>query len=254
MEQQYGRSETRPDTHGTGPVVCYTLYGILYQQRKGRKMLECRNAAVIMALLCKGGEFCIWGWVERRIRANFQPLLQVASVKKQEVLAARRSRMQGARKTEAGLEYVSILPNFSRQIPQDSNKSASARQGPLTLQVCSISQIGIYESRSSIWPTETRSPDRSTQLLWKWIFIPIVWTTHWMWEQNSFSISCKSYSPPSISSKKVPSQRLTLISLLGGRCILLTTESMFQKGEQCGLEVVNYSYRAMQWKCMGLDR
>lgn len=59
MEQQYGRSETRPDTHGTGPVVCYTLYGILYQQRKGRKMLECRNAAVIMALLCKGGEFCI---------------------------------------------------------------------------------------------------------------------------------------------------------------------------------------------------
>lgn len=49
--------------------------------------------------------------------------------------------MQGAQKTEAELDYVSILPNFSRQIPQDSNKSASARQGPLTLQVCSISQI-----------------------------------------------------------------------------------------------------------------
>lgn len=59
MEQQYGRGETRPDAHGTGSVLCCTLYGILYQKLEGRKMLECRNAPVIMALLYKGGEFCI---------------------------------------------------------------------------------------------------------------------------------------------------------------------------------------------------
>lgn len=143
-------------------------------------MVECRIAPVIIALLYKGGEFWVWAWVERRIRANFQPPSQVACLRRQEVRATKRSRMQGAQKAETGLDYGFMLPKFSRQILQDSTKSASAREGALTLQVCFISQLGIRGSRSSFWPKETRSSDRSTQLLWKrtsipWSEQPIAW-------------------------------------------------------------------------------
>jgi len=60
--------------------------------------------------------------------------------------------MQEAQKTETELGYVFILLKFSRQILQNFNKSDSGREGTLTLQVCSMSQIGICGNRSSIWP------------------------------------------------------------------------------------------------------
>lgn len=66
---------------------------------------ERRIAPVIMILLYESGQFWVWTWVERRVRANFRPPLQVTCLRKQEILGTTRTGMQGTQNTEAGLGF-----------------------------------------------------------------------------------------------------------------------------------------------------
>lgn len=204
-----------------------------------------------MVLLYKSGEFWVWAWVERRIRANFWPPSQVTCLRKKEILGTTRAVMQGARKAEAGLGFLFVLPNLSRQNLQDPNKPVSAREGILTLQVCSVSQIGICGSRGFIWPRDSKSQDRITQLLWKHTSVPTVWTIRWMRKQNPFCISCKSYSPISIFSRKV-------LGLSRPRVNFSLRSEMYYVSYWIyvpeRLTWFGYTYRAIQWKFMGFYR
>lgn len=108
-------------------------------------MAEYKTDPVTIDLIYRDREFCVWAWVERRTRTNFQPLLQAVFLRKQELLAAKRSRMKREQKTEAGVGFVSTLPNISWQILQDSSKSASAREGALTFQVALYTDRDMWE-------------------------------------------------------------------------------------------------------------
>lgn len=146
MDHCCDRGETGPDTQGRGPAVCHTLHGLLYRQLKLRKKVDCRIAPVNTFLLYKRGEFWVRTWVERRMRANFQPPLQAANLRKKELLSAKKIRMLGERKTLVGLQRVFIMPNFSREIFQDSNSNIKTnyRSNKMRTEQGNLSVIHFY--------------------------------------------------------------------------------------------------------------
>lgn len=162
--------------------------------------------------------------------------------------------MQGCkehRRQRQGLTMFLSCLRFLDKSRRTPNKAVSAREGALALRAHSISQMWereLHLARGDQKPRRKYPASVKMDLNSNSLNNALDGKAKLLLHFLQVSFPCFHFLKESTQSE------LTLISLLGGRCILLTTGSLFQKGEQRGLEAVNYSYRAIQGKCMFFHR